>query len=604
MTTERVTLYGLPIVEGRRVQLGRVDPALARTLFIEHALVDGDWRTHHAFVAANRALVDELEDLEERTRRRDLLVTRDRMVDFFAARVPDDVVSARHFDRWWKDARRTEPDLLTFTRDDLLDPDADGVDLDAFPTTWRQGDLAFDVSYTFGPGAHDDGVTVHVPLAVLNQVRPDGFDWQVPGHRLDLVTALVRSLPKAVRRHLVPAPDRAREALRSIGPDDGPLLDVLARRLATLAGEGVAAGRLRPDQGARPPAGAVPHRGRRGRRGGQRPRPRRAAAPTRRPRAAGRRRRGARHRTPRADHVGHRDAAPDRRRRGRRPSRAGLPGAARRGRLGGGAGHDLGGRPGPGHASGNPPAAGAGAAGGAARGRAAAAGRARPGGRPRARPVGGRPGRRLRGRRRRPDRRQRGGPAVGRRGLRPADRRRPVPAGAAGGRRGGPGRRPRGRGRVPRRPPRRHPGPGPAARGRGHAGPAAHARPARVRDGHRPGPPAGPRALPRRRPGPPRQARRPAGPRPRADGDRPGGRGPVRGRGGRAPRARRGDPDVVDARWLLEELRVSFFAQVAGDRPARQRRSGSARPSPPSAADRPAGSRALGGRAPPGDPRQ
>ncbi len=242
LTSERVTLYGLPIVEGRRVQLGRVDPALARTLFIEHALVDGDWRSHHAFVSVNRALVDEVEELEERTRRRDLLVTRDRMVEFFAARVPDDVVSARHFDRWWKDARRTEPDLLTFTRDDLVDPDADGVDLDAFPTTWRQGDLAFDVTYTFGPGADDDGVTVHVPLAVLNQVRPDGFDWQVPGHRLDLVTALVRSLPKAVRRHLVPAPDRAREALRGIGPGDGPLLDVLARRLATLAGEPVAPG--------------------------------------------------------------------------------------------------------------------------------------------------------------------------------------------------------------------------------------------------------------------------------------------------------------------------------------------------------------------------
>jgi ATP-dependent RNA helicase HrpA len=240
MTTERVTLYGLPIVEGRRVQLGRVDPRLAREMFIDHALVAGDWRTHHAFVDANRALVAELRELEERTRRRDLLVTDERLVAFFDARLPDDVVTARHFDRWWKGARRTDPELLTFTRDDLVDPDAGPVDLDAFPTTWHQGDLAFDVTYTFGPGAPDDGVTVHVPLALLNQVSPDGFDWQVPGHRLDLVTALVRSLPKQVRRHLVPAPDRAREALRGIGPGDGPLLDVLARRLASLAGEAVA----------------------------------------------------------------------------------------------------------------------------------------------------------------------------------------------------------------------------------------------------------------------------------------------------------------------------------------------------------------------------
>jgi ATP-dependent helicase HrpA len=241
MTTERVTLYGLPVVEGRRVQLGRVDPGLARRLFIDHALVDGDWRTQHAFATANRALLDELHDLEERTRRRDLLVTDDRLAAFFDARLPDDVVSARHFDRWWKAARRQDPDLLTFTRDDLVDPAAAGVDLDSFPTTWHQGDLTLDLTYTFGPGAEDDGVTVHVPLSALNQVRTDGFDWQVPGHRQDLAAALVRSLPKQIRRHLAPAPDRARAALQDIGPDGGPFLEVLARRLAALSGEPVRA---------------------------------------------------------------------------------------------------------------------------------------------------------------------------------------------------------------------------------------------------------------------------------------------------------------------------------------------------------------------------
>ncbi len=240
LTTERVTLFGLPIVDGRRVQLGRVDPAAARRMFIEHALVDGDWRTGHGFVAANRAVLDDVRELEERTRRRDLLVTDDALVEFFDRRVGPEVVSARHFDRWWNNARRGSPDLLTLTRDDVLDPDAGAVDGEAFPTTWRHGELAFDVTYTFGPGADDDGVTVHVPLALLNQLRTDGFDWQVPGHRLDLVTALVRSLPKAVRRHLVPAPDRARQALAGIGPADGPLLDVLARRLASLSGEPVA----------------------------------------------------------------------------------------------------------------------------------------------------------------------------------------------------------------------------------------------------------------------------------------------------------------------------------------------------------------------------
>ncbi|HEX5367063.1 MAG TPA: ATP-dependent RNA helicase HrpA, partial [Acidimicrobiales bacterium] len=241
MTTERVTLYGLPVVEGRRVTLGRVDPALARRMFIDHALVAGEWEADHPFVAANRRLVEELRELEERTRRRDLLAGEEQRAAFFDARLPGDVVSARHLDRWWRDARRHQPDLLTFTRADLVDPDAADVDLDAFPTTWRQGDLDLDVSYTFGPGAPDDGVTVHVPLAQLNRVSPTGFDWQVPGHRLDLATALVRSLPKQVRRHLVPAPDRARDALRGASPQDGPLLEVLARRLAALAGEPVSA---------------------------------------------------------------------------------------------------------------------------------------------------------------------------------------------------------------------------------------------------------------------------------------------------------------------------------------------------------------------------
>jgi ATP-dependent helicase HrpA len=211
-------------------------------MFIEHALVAGEWTTRHRFAERNRALVADVRDLEDRTRRRDLLVTDQARAAFFAARLPADITSARAFDRWWRQTRPEQPDLLDLTLADLIDPGAAAVDGDEFPTTWHQGGLALAVSYTFGPGAPDDGVTVHVPLAVLNQLTPAGFDWQVPGHRLDLVTALVRSLPKAVRRRLVPAPDRAREALAGIGPGDGPLLDVLAARLARLAGEPVAPG--------------------------------------------------------------------------------------------------------------------------------------------------------------------------------------------------------------------------------------------------------------------------------------------------------------------------------------------------------------------------
>lgn len=239
MTRERVTLYGLPVVPARPVPLGRVDRAQARRSFIDLALVAGEWRTRHGFAETNRRLLDEVRALEDRTRRRDLVVGDERLAQIFDERLAGEVTSARHFDRWWSRVRRRHPDLMTLTLDDVVEAGAGPVDAEAFPTTWQQGDLALDVSYTFGPGADDDGVTVHVPLGVLNQVAAADFDWQVPGHRLDLVTALIRSLPKAVRRRLVPAPERAREALAGISPDDGPLLEVLAGRLATLAGETV-----------------------------------------------------------------------------------------------------------------------------------------------------------------------------------------------------------------------------------------------------------------------------------------------------------------------------------------------------------------------------
>ena len=126
VATERATLYGLPIVAGRKVAYGRIDPELSRSLFIRRALVEGDWETRHAFFAANRALLEEVEALEARARRRDILVDDQALYDFYDARVPADVVSGAHFDRWWRDARRAEPDRLTFTREDLVQ-DAGGA---------------------------------------------------------------------------------------------------------------------------------------------------------------------------------------------------------------------------------------------------------------------------------------------------------------------------------------------------------------------------------------------------------------------------------------------------------------------------------------------
>lgn len=212
VVTEKVLLYGIPVVADRPVLLGRVDPASAREMFIRHALVEGDWRAHHRFLTENRALLSEVEELEHRSRRRDIVVDADALYDFYDERLPEAIVSGAHFDTWWKAERRRRPDLLSLTLD-VLAPDAAGVDERAFPTSWRQGDLTLPLTYQFAPGSEADGVTVHVPIAVLGRLRPDGFDWMVPGFLDELVVATIRALPKPVRVQLVPAPDVAREVL-------------------------------------------------------------------------------------------------------------------------------------------------------------------------------------------------------------------------------------------------------------------------------------------------------------------------------------------------------------------------------------------------------
>ncbi|WP_242619837.1 ATP-dependent RNA helicase HrpA [Actinomadura fibrosa] len=234
MAHEKVTLYGVPIVADRRVNYGSIDPALSRELFIRHALVEGDWETHHAFFHENRALLEEVEELEHRARRRDILVDDETLFDFYDERVPEDVVSGRHFDAWWKRARRTDPDLLGFEKSMLINASADGVSEADYPDVWQQGPLRLRLTYQFEPGADADGVTVHIPVQVLNQVRPDGFDWQVPGLRAELVTELIRSLPKQLRVNFVPAPDYARKVLDRVAPRTEPLLDALERELTAL----------------------------------------------------------------------------------------------------------------------------------------------------------------------------------------------------------------------------------------------------------------------------------------------------------------------------------------------------------------------------------
>jgi ATP-dependent helicase HrpA len=237
---ETVSLLGVPIVARRRVGYGRVNPAEAREIFLRSALVEGQWRTRHAFFAANQALRAEVEALEERTRRRDLLVDDETVLAFYAARVPDGIVSAAHFDAWWKREGQQNPDLLTLTWDDLT-TSTPAADPEAYPETWQMDGHELTLDYVFAPGRPDDGVTVRVPLSLLNQLDPAPFSWQVPGLRLALATELIRSLPKAVRRHFAPAPEFARRGLDWLAahpaerPETFPV--ALGRALRALTGE-------------------------------------------------------------------------------------------------------------------------------------------------------------------------------------------------------------------------------------------------------------------------------------------------------------------------------------------------------------------------------
>jgi ATP-dependent helicase HrpA len=238
---EKVTLYGVPLIADRKVSYGRIDPVASRELFIRHALVEGDWRTTHRFFHDNRKLLAEAAELEQRVRRRGLVAGEDELFAFYDTRIPAHVVSAQHFDTWWKQARRADPGLLTFTMGDLLAAEPDEAGAAGFPDVWTSSSAGLRLSYAFEPGTPADGVTVDIPLSRLNQADPDEFSWQVPGLRAELVTEMIRSLPKALRRALVPAPDVAREVLARLGPPAGDLRDAVAGQLRVLRGVDVPA---------------------------------------------------------------------------------------------------------------------------------------------------------------------------------------------------------------------------------------------------------------------------------------------------------------------------------------------------------------------------
>ncbi len=248
---ESVSLYGVPIVSGRPVSYARVDPVEARRIFIQAALVEGRWRTRHHFFARNEATRKAAEELEERARRRDIVVDDQAIADFYDARIPAEVVSVAHFDAWWRRARQGNDALLDLSLDDLVHPDSDDIDAQGFPDRWSVAGHELPISYVFDPGSQHDGVTVEIALQVLNQLPPAAFTWQVPGLRHELATELIRSLPKQVRTAYVPAPNHAAAALAwlaerpdvaaapagDLAPDTISLPAALSRALLVLTGK-------------------------------------------------------------------------------------------------------------------------------------------------------------------------------------------------------------------------------------------------------------------------------------------------------------------------------------------------------------------------------
>ncbi|SUT92922.1 ATP-dependent RNA helicase HrpA [Actinobacillus lignieresii] len=239
MAYEKVSLYGLPIVANRPVNYGTIAPETCREIFIRSAMVEGDWHNNYKFFKENNRLIKEVEDLEHKSRRRDILVDEQVLFDFYDQRVGTEVVSSKHFDSWWKQASKQNPELLNFEKSFLINEEANKVSELDFPNFWHQGQLKLKLTYQFEIGKEHDGVTVHIPLPLLNQIEPEGFDWQIPGLRHELVVSLIKSLPKAARRNFVPAPNYADAFLAKAEPFAKPLLESLIYELRRMTGVAV-----------------------------------------------------------------------------------------------------------------------------------------------------------------------------------------------------------------------------------------------------------------------------------------------------------------------------------------------------------------------------
>ena len=233
---EQVTLYGLIVVGRRPVHFGPIDPPAARELFIREGLVRGEINSRAKCLAANRALLERLDELEAKARRRDILADEETLFDYYAARLPADVYQTATFDSWYRRESAKQPDLLLMREEDVLAREASEVTAAQYPDTLRLGELILPLSYEFDPTHPRDGVTLRVPAPLLPQLPPQRLDWLVPGLLYDRCVALVRNLPKALRKNFVPVPDFVRAALDKIPFGEGSLHEALGRELQRMTG--------------------------------------------------------------------------------------------------------------------------------------------------------------------------------------------------------------------------------------------------------------------------------------------------------------------------------------------------------------------------------
>jgi ATP-dependent helicase HrpA len=236
MAFEQVSLYGLIIVGKRSVNFNNIEPETCREIFIREALVNGESTIKEIFLKENRQLVDEIEVLEQKARRRDFLIEEQKLVDFYNEKLPQSAICQRSFLAWWKKQKQSDSRLLNFTKAFLLKESAVKLSANEYPETWQQGSLTLPLSYHFNPGDVDDGISVIIPVGILNQVENTGFDWLIPALRLELITALIRSLPKSLRRNFVPAPNYAEACLATITKADVALTVALEKQLLRMTG--------------------------------------------------------------------------------------------------------------------------------------------------------------------------------------------------------------------------------------------------------------------------------------------------------------------------------------------------------------------------------